>query len=92
MMHPHPSPLFHVVTIGPFAKWGVYFMTCDPILVKGDKYIIVIMDYFTKWGEAMPTFSNDSETLTLFIFNHVIARFRAPRKLLLTMALIFMIQ
>jgi hypothetical protein len=35
----------------------------------------VVVDYFTKWVEAMPTFSNDGEMTALFIFNQIVARF-----------------
>jgi hypothetical protein len=47
----------------------------------GNRYIIVSIDYFTKWVEAMPTFCNDGKTPTLFIFNQVIARFEVPREI-----------
>jgi transposase InsO family protein len=64
-----------VVSIGPFAKWGIDFMTCHPHSTRGHGYIIVAVDYFTKWAEAMPTFDNAGRTATLFIFNHIIAQF-----------------
>jgi hypothetical protein len=75
----HPAPLFPVITIGPFTKWGIDFMTCHPPLARGNHYIIMVIDYFTKWVEAMPTFTNDGETATLFIFNQIISRFGVPR-------------
>jgi hypothetical protein len=58
----HPSPLYLVVSVGPFSKWGIDFMTCNPHLVRGHGYIIVVVDYFTKWAEAMPTFDNTGKT------------------------------
>jgi hypothetical protein len=33
-------------------------MTCHPHSAGGHGYIIVAIDYFTKWAEAMPTFDN----------------------------------
>jgi hypothetical protein len=69
----HPAPLHPVVSIGPFAKWGIDFMTCHPHLARGHGYIIVVIDYFMKWAEAMPTFDNTGKTAALFIFNHIIA-------------------
>jgi hypothetical protein len=47
----------------------------QPSLDWGHGYIIVAVDYFTKWTEAMPTFDNTGKTTTLFIFNHIITRF-----------------
>jgi hypothetical protein len=75
----HLSPLHPVVSVGPFTKWGIDFMTCHPHSVGGHGYIIVVVDYFTKWAEAMPTFDNTGKTATLFLFNHIIARFGGPQ-------------
>jgi hypothetical protein len=64
--------------VGPFAKWGIDFMTCHPHSVGGHGYIIVAVDYFMKWAEAMPTFNNIEKTTALFIFNHIISCFGVP--------------
>jgi transposase InsO family protein len=53
----------------------------QPPFSKGDHYIIVAIDYFTKWVEAMPTFKDDWETTTLFLFNQIIARFGVSREI-----------
>jgi len=73
-----PAPLQPIVAVGPFAKWGIDFMTCNPTSTRGHGYIIVVVDYFTKWAEAMPTLDNTGETATLFFFNHVVTRFGIP--------------
>jgi hypothetical protein len=52
-----------------------------PPFIQGNRYIIVAVDYFTKWVEAMPTFKDDGETTTLFLFNQIIARFDIPREI-----------
>eukprot|EP00253_Pinus_taeda_P016712 PITA_16712 len=36
-----PAPLQPVVAIGPFTKWGIDFMTCNPTSARGHGYIIV---------------------------------------------------
>jgi hypothetical protein len=54
-------------------------VTCNPNLVGGHGYIIVAMDYFTKWAEVMPTFDNTTKIAALFIFNHIITRFGVPQ-------------
>ena len=56
-------------------------MTINPILANGHKHIIVAVDYFTKWTEAMPTFDCKAETATHFFFNHVITWFGVPKQL-----------
>ena len=74
-MHP-------VVSVGPFSKWGIDFMTCNPRSSKGHGYIIVTVNYFTKWAEAMPTFNNTGKKTTFFFFNHVIACFGVPQAII----------
>jgi hypothetical protein len=53
-----PTLLHPVITVGPFCKWGIDFMTCHPPSSNGHKYIVMAVDYFTKWVESMPTFNN----------------------------------
>ena len=68
-MHSKPAPLHPIITAGPFTKWGLDFMDCNPASAGGHHHIIVAVDYFTKWDEAMPTVKSDDETATHFIFN-----------------------
>jgi len=74
-MWTHSSPLFLVITVDPFPKWGIYFTTCNQVLAKGHKYIIVPVDYFTKWVKYTPTFNNDGDTRTPLMFIQIISRF-----------------
>jgi hypothetical protein len=71
----HPSPLHPIVTVSPFAKWGIE----NPTSIEGHSYIIIFVDYFTKWVEVMPTFLNDGRTTEFFVFNHIITRFDVPK-------------
>ena len=57
-------------------------MTCNPPSRNGQKYIVVVVDYFTKWVEAIPTFNNTTDTAAHFFFNHVISCFGVPLQLI----------
>ena len=81
-MHVPSVPLHPVITIGPFVKWDIDFMTCNPRSARGHAYIIIMVDYFTKWVDTMPTLAADGKTTTQFIFNHVIARFGVPQAII----------
>ena len=72
-MRAPPTLLHPIIAVSPFAKWGIDFITCNPHSARGHGYIILVVDYFTKWAEAMPTFAADGKTATPFVFNHVIA-------------------
>ena len=77
-----PAPLHPIIAVGPFAKWGIAFITCNPHSARGHAYIILAVDYFNKWAEAMPTFSADGKNAATFIFNHIIARFGVPQAII----------
>eukprot|EP00253_Pinus_taeda_P019926 PITA_19926 len=82
-MRAPPAPLHPVVTVGPFTKWGIDYVTCNPRSAGGHGFIIVAVDYFTKWVEAMPTLTEDGHTAVQFLFNHVILRFRVPQAIVI---------
>ena len=73
--HTHPAPLHPIIVFVPFEKWGIDFMHCNLTIVGGHNYIIIAMDYFTKWAEEIPTYVKDGKIVALFLFNHVISRF-----------------
>ena len=77
--HTHPTPLHPVIAVGPFSKWGIDFVHCKPTSAGGHGYIIIAIDYFTKWAKAMPTYAEDSNIVALFMFSLVIARFGVPQ-------------
>jgi hypothetical protein len=72
----HPSPLHPVIIIGPFTKWGVNFVDCNPTSIGGHHHIIMFVDYFTKWVEAMPTVKSNEKNDTFFVFNKITSKFR----------------
>jgi hypothetical protein len=80
-MRAHPTPMFPFITVGPFTKWGIDYTTCNPPSARGHHYIIIAIDYLTKWVEAMSTFKDDGEIATLFLFNQIIARFSISREI-----------
>ena len=34
-MRSHPAPLFPIISVGPFMKWGIYYMTCNLVSAEG---------------------------------------------------------
>jgi hypothetical protein len=71
----HPIP----VGGGPFNRWGIDIMGPLPAASNGGRYIIVAIDYFTKWPEARVLDNIRSETVAQFIFEDVICRFGVPK-------------
>ena len=52
-------PLTSIVAVEPFDIWGIDFMGPFP-KSKGKEYILVAIDYVTKWVEAEALTNNDS--------------------------------
>jgi transposase InsO family protein len=64
----------------PFRGWGMDMIgKINPPSSKGHQYILAIMDYFTKWVEAIPIKSVTSKDVVNFIKEHVIHRFGIPQ-------------
>ncbi|XP_062020685.1 uncharacterized protein LOC133737074 [Rosa rugosa] len=61
-----------------FDCWGINFMRPFP-KSHGNEYIIVAVDYVSKWVEAKATRKNDSKVVTKFLKEHIFSRFRTPR-------------
>ena len=80
-MHSHPAPLHPIVIFGPFTKWRLDFIDCNLASARGHHHIIVDVDYFTKWRDAMPTVKSDGEIATHFVFNYIITWFGIPREI-----------
>ena len=78
-MRSHPTPLFPVISMGPFMKWGIDYVMCNLASAGGHKHIIVTVDYFTKWAEAMPTYKADGETAAFFRFQPNYHTIRYPQ-------------
>ncbi|CAN6695191.1 unnamed protein product [Malus baccata var. baccata] len=72
------SPIFNVEI---FDVWGIDFMGHFPSS-HGFVYILLAVDYVSKWVEARATRTNDSQVVTDFVKTNIFARFGMPRVLI----------
>ncbi|GJS55556.1 reverse transcriptase domain-containing protein [Tanacetum coccineum] len=63
-----------------FDVWGIDFMGPFPSL-RGNKYILVAVDYLSKWVEAKALPTNDARVVCKFL-KSLFARFGAPRTII----------
>ena len=71
---PQQTMLFYEI----FYVWGIDFMGPFPNS-NGYFYILLAVDYVSKWVEAIPTRTDDANTVVSFVRNHIICRFGSPR-------------
>nr|GEW75959.1 reverse transcriptase domain-containing protein [Tanacetum cinerariifolium] len=64
-----------------FDVWGIDFMGPFPSS-RGNKYILVAIDYLSKWVEAKALLTNDARLVFKFLKN-LIARFGTPRAIII---------
>src|SRR6266498_3375994 len=50
-----------------------------PITREGNRYIVVTMDYFSRWPEARPLKAANADTVATFLYKEIICRFGASR-------------
>ena len=71
-------PLQGILVVKIFYVWGIDFMGPFPSSF-GNLYILLDMDYVSKWVEAIVCPRNDASTVVAFIQRNILSRFGAPR-------------
>ena len=74
-------PLQTILEVEIFYLWGIDVMGPFPPL-EGKEYILVAVDYVSKWVEAIPTRKNDHQVVNKFIVNNIFSRFGCPRAII----------
>ncbi|XP_048229061.1 uncharacterized protein LOC125369835 [Ricinus communis] len=64
-----------------FDVWGIDFMGPFPPS-HGYEYILVAIDYMSKWVEAIATRTNDAKILCKFVKDNIFSRFGTPRAII----------
>ena len=78
-----PAALLHpIIEPWPFRGWGLDFISqINPPSSKGHRFVLVAMDYFTKWTEVVPLKNMTHREVIEFITEHIIHRFGIPQTL-----------
>ncbi|CAN6570907.1 unnamed protein product [Malus baccata var. baccata] len=74
-------PLNNILVVELFDVWGIDFM--DPFPSSfGHLYILVAVDYVSKWVEAIATRTNDHKVVLKFLKDVIFCRFGTPRAII----------
>nr|XP_016438554.1 PREDICTED: uncharacterized protein K02A2.6-like [Nicotiana tabacum] len=71
-------PLNSILVCEIFDAWGIDFMGPFP-LSHSYEYILVAIDYVSKWVEAIPTSTNDARVVCEILRKKIFTRFGTPR-------------
>ncbi|KAK8950896.1 hypothetical protein KSP39_PZI004529 [Platanthera zijinensis] len=74
-------PMNIMLEVELFDVWGIDFM--GPFVNScGNFYILLAVDYVSKWVEAVATSKNDAKVVLNFLKNYIFNRFGVPRAIL----------
>ena len=74
-------PMNPILEVELFDLWGMDFMRPFPSSFS-HMYILLAIDYISKWVEAIPTRTNDPSVVVKFLRSHLFTRFGTPRALI----------
>ncbi|GJV73639.1 reverse transcriptase domain-containing protein [Tanacetum coccineum] len=63
----------------PFYQWGMDILGPLTPARGGAKFVIVAIDYFTKWVEAKPLVKITGKEMIHFVMSNIICRYCLPR-------------
>ena len=66
----------------PFAQWGLDIVGPFPTAMRQLKFLVVGIDYFTKWVEAEALATITEKNIQSFVWRNIICRYKIPRVLI----------
>ena len=83
-IHIPPTLLNVISSTWPFFMWGIDMIGMfEPKASNGHRFILVAIDYFTKWVEAASYANVTKQVVVRFIKNQIICRYGVPRKIII---------
>ncbi|KAK3028738.1 hypothetical protein RJ639_037761 [Escallonia herrerae] len=82
LTHTPAAPLSILTSPIPFAMWGMDILGPFPMATGQRRFVIVAIDYFTKWTEAEPLATITASKCEEFFWKNVVCRFGVPKILI----------
>ena len=77
----YEPPMHPILEVELFDLWGIDFMGPFPTSYN-NLYILLAVDYVSKWVEAIPTHINDAKVVAHFLRSNIFSHFGTPRALI----------
>ena len=82
-VHVPPISLNVMTALWQFAMWGFYIIgEIKPIASNGHHFILIAIDYFTKWVEEASFASVTKNVIARFIKHNLICRYGIPERII----------
>lgn len=84
LIHAPPTELHPMSAPWPFVAWGMEVIgPIEPKASNGHRFILVAIDYFTKWVEAITLKSVTKKAVADFVHSNLICRFGIPTTIII---------
>lgn len=67
--------LINISILWPFHQCGIYIIEPFPATPGGLKFLIITVDYFTKWIEAEPLATVTGRKIIKFMWKNILTKF-----------------
>jgi transposase InsO family protein len=74
--------MLNIEIAGPWDTIGMDLVGPITTSNNGNRYILVITDYFTKWAEAFPLAEHSAEAIAKILVEEVMRRYSPPRRII----------
>lgn len=74
-------PLNNIFEVDFFNVWWIDLLGPFP-LSRGNQYILVVVDYISKWVKVVTLLANDAKVVVKCIWEHIFTRFETPRAMI----------
>ncbi|KAL0445162.1 UNVERIFIED_CONTAM: hypothetical protein Slati_2238900 [Sesamum latifolium] len=81
LIHQPAEPLTTMLSPCPFTQWGMDIVGPFPVASGQRKFLLVAIDYFTKWVEAEPLARITEGEVMKFIWKNIVCHFGIPREI-----------
>ncbi|XP_075655271.1 uncharacterized protein LOC142625516 [Castanea sativa] len=79
VQHVPAEHLTNITSPWPFSTWGIDIMGPLPLGKKQVKFLVIAIDYFTKWVEAKPLAVITEAKIQHLVWKNLVCRFGIPR-------------
>jgi hypothetical protein len=63
-------------------RWNLDFAGPLPLIIRHNKYVLVMVEHFSKWIELVPSPDKSNEGVAYTFLNRVLSQFGAPAEVL----------
>ncbi|GJT87703.1 reverse transcriptase domain-containing protein [Tanacetum coccineum] len=74
--------MISIMSTWPFSQWGIDILGPLTMAPGGARFLVVAINYFTKWVEAKLLTSTTGKHMERFVWEHIECRFRVPQTII----------